>query len=195
MPPPGSEYDAESKKVVMNEHVVDIHENDDERLARILIEIANRVTPGIIMEYDAPSKNADNKMPILDMKVWMEETSGNILFQHYEKPTASGNILHANSAQAVTCRRSVHTQEIMRRLLNSSPMLNWESCVAPVISQYMLRMMKHGYPQQYRVDTLNRALRIYDHMVEADRKGDRPLYRPKSWNIAARRKEQRHEKV
>ena len=53
------------------------------------------------MEYDAPSKNADNKMPILDMKVWMEESSGNILFQHYEKPTASGNISHANPAQAV----------------------------------------------------------------------------------------------
>ena len=35
VPPPGSKYDAESKKVVMNEHVVDIHENDDERLATV----------------------------------------------------------------------------------------------------------------------------------------------------------------
>ena len=189
VPPPGSRYDSESKKVVTDEHMIDIHENDDERLATILIEIANSITPGIIMEYDAPSKNADSKMPILDMKVWMDESNGNILFQHYEKPTASGKILHVNSAQAVTCRRSVHTQEIMRRLLNSSPMLDWESCVAPVISQYMLRMMQHGYPQQYRVDTLNRALRIYDHMVEEDKKGTRPLYRPKTWNITARRKE------
>ena len=69
-------------------------------------------------------------MPILDMKVWMED--GDIMFQHYEKPTASGNIMHANAAQSVTFRNSVHTQEILRRLLNSSPLLDWESCVAPV---------------------------------------------------------------
>ena len=78
--------------------------------------------------------------------------------------------MHADTAQAVTCRNSVHTQEIMRRLLNSSPLLDWDSSVAPVLSEYMLRMMQHGYPQQYRVDTLRRALRIYDHMVEEDRK-------------------------
>ena len=83
----------------------------------------------------------------------------------------------------------MHTQEIMRRLLNSSPLLDWKSSVAPVLTEYMLRMMQHGYPQQYRVDTLRRALRIHDHMVEEERKGVRPLYRPKDWNIPARRKE------
>ena len=75
VPPPGSMYDAVSKKVVMDEHMIKIHEKEDERLATILIEIANSVTPGITMEYDAPSKNADSKMPILDMIVWMEESS------------------------------------------------------------------------------------------------------------------------
>ena len=49
--------------------------------------------------------------------------------------------------------------------------------------------MHNGYPQGYRVDTLNRALRIHDHMVEEDTKGIRPLYRPKDWNVVARRKE------
>ena len=102
--------------------------------------------------------------------------------------------MHANTAQAVSCRNSVHTQEIMRRLLNSSPLLDWKSCVAPVLSEYMLRMMQHGYPQQYRVDTLTRALRIYDHMVEEEKKGIRPLFRPKDWNIPARRKEKEKKK-
>ena len=194
VPPPGSRYDRESKKVVIDETIIDMDENDDKRLATILNEIANDIIPGIIMEHDIPSKNIDNKMPILDMKVWIERSSGNIMFQHYEKPTASGNIMHANTAQAVTCRNSVHTQEIMRRLLNSSPLLDWDSSVAPVLSEYMLRMMQHGYPQQYRVDTLRRALRIYDHMVEEDRKEVRPLYRPKSWNITARRKEKQKKK-
>ena len=133
VPPPGSKYDPVSKKIVMGDEVIDMNENDDERLAKILIEIANNIVPGITMEYDVPSKNIDNKMPILDMKVWMED--GDIMFQHYEKPTASGNIMHAKAAQSVTCRNSVHTQDFLRRLLNSSPLLDWGSCVAPVLSQ------------------------------------------------------------
>ena len=102
--------------------------------------------------------------------------------------------MHAKSAQSVSCRNSVHTQEILRRLLNSSPLLDWKTCVAPVLSEYMLRMMKAEYPEKYRVDTLNRALRIFDKMVDEDNNGTRPLYRPKDWNIVARRKQKEKKK-
>ena len=51
--------------------------------------------------------------------------------------------------------------------------------------------MRHasGYPEKYRVDTLSRALRIYDKMLEEDHDGTRPIYRPTDWNVVARRKE------
>ena len=194
VPPPGSKYDAESKKVIIDESIVDVEECDDKRTARILTEIANDVMPGIVMEYDVPSNNSDYKMPILDMKVWIQEDEGNILFEHYEKPTASRSILHANSAQAVTCRNSVHTQEILRRILNSSPLLDWKAAVAPVLTEYMLRMLQSDYPEKYRVDTLSRAFRIYDNMIKEDREGVRPLYRPKDWEVVSRRKEKENKK-
>ena len=133
-------------------------------------------------------------MPILDMELRIDNQEGNRMFQHFEKPTASKSILHANSAQSVSCRKSVHTQEILRRLLNTSPLLDWKLCVAPVLSQYMLRMMLHGYPEKYRVDTLTRALRIYDNMVKEDDNGTRPLYRPKEWNVINRRKDKQKKK-
>ena len=116
------------------------------------------------------------------------------MFQHYEKPTASQSIMHAKSAQSVSCRNSVHTQEILRRLLNSSPLLDWKTCVAPVLTEYMSRMMYSGYPEKYRVDTLSRAFRIYDKMLEEDRDDTRPIYRPKDWNVVARRKEKEKKK-
>ena len=40
-------------------------------------------------------------------------------------------------------------------------------------------MMKNGYPEKYRVDTLNRALNIFDKMVKDDEDGVRPLYKAK----------------
>ena len=99
VPPPGAMYDVNSKKVIVDENPTDTSVHDDERTARILTDIANSIMPGITMEFDVPSRNADKKMPILDMEVWMEE--GKILFQHYEKPTASQSIMHAKSAQSV----------------------------------------------------------------------------------------------
>ena len=194
IPPQGAKYDENSKKVIVDENLIDVIECDDERAARVMTDIANSVMPGIVMEYDVPSRNTARKMPILDMEVWIDENEGNIMFQHYEKPTASQSILHANSAQSVSCRNSVHTQEILRRLLNSSPMLDWKICVAPVLSKYMSRMMLCGYPEKYRIDTLNRALRIYDKMKEEDDNGTRPLYRPKDWNVVVRRKEKEKKK-
>ena len=44
------------------------------------------------------------------------------------------------------------------------------------------------------MDTLRRAFRIYDNMIKEDREGIRPLYRPKDWNIVARRKEKEKNK-
>ena len=102
--------------------------------------------------------------------------------------------MHANSAQSISCRNSVHTQELLRRLLNSSPLLDWKTEVAPVLSIYMARMKYNGYPEKYRVDTLLRALRIHDKMVEDDEAGLRPLYRPKDWNVVARRKQKEMKK-
>ena len=50
--------------------------------------------------------------------------------------------MHANSAQSVSCRNSVHAQDILRRLLNNSPLLDWKTCVVP-------RMMQCGNPEKY----------------------------------------------
>ena len=44
------------------------------------------------------------------------------------------------------------------------------------------------------MDTLTRALRIHDSMKKDDIEGTRPLYRPKQWNIVARRKEKEDKK-
>ena len=68
-----------------------MEEEEDERTARVLVGIAN----SIVMEYDMPSRNIDCKMAILYMKVWIDYETGIIMFQHYEKPTALHNIMHA----------------------------------------------------------------------------------------------------
>ena len=50
--------------------------------------------------------------------------------------------MHANSALSNQCKRSVHTQEVLRNLLNSSSRLDWSTEVAPVIAEYMGRIWR-----------------------------------------------------
>ena len=187
VPEKGAKYDSTSKKVKIYEQLKEQREEEDERLARVLLDIANEVMTGITMEADWPSKNSDKKLPILDMKVWMSD-QGNVMFTHYEKPMSNRAVLHSKSAHPASCKRSVHTQEIIRRILNCSRELDWEKETAPVISDYMMRMRKAEYEESYRKSVLTNALNIYAKKLEDERNGIRPIHRNKNWKKDDRRK-------
>ena len=181
VPLPGSKYDVVKQKVVVDQNIAVNDRDPEERLARVLCEIADNVLPEIKMLADFPSKNNDKKMAVLDMKVWLNE-EGFIMHEHYEKSMSSKKMMHATSAISALCKQSV------RRFFNSSRRLDWKDEIAPVISEYMTRMMHAGYLEKYM------ALRIYDKMVEDDRNGLRPIYRPKDFEKVERQKRKQKKK-
>ena len=71
VPPPGAKYNKESQKVVIDEELANLDDDEEMRLANVLKDIANDVLPEIQMEEDFPNNNEDKKMAILDMKVCM----------------------------------------------------------------------------------------------------------------------------
>ena len=180
-PPVGAKYDPGVGKIVTRYEEGDESIPSDERLARVLLDIANSIMPCVQMEADWPSKNEDRRMPILDMKVWMGK-EGDVIYSHYEKPVSSKTVLHSRSAHPTSCKRSVHTQEILRRLLNCSKKLDWESDTAPVVGEYMRRMRKAGYTERYREGVLRQALAIHDTKWKDHHEGKRPIFRRKDYN-------------
>ena len=64
-----------------------------------LKEIADSVLEGIEVEIDLPENHLDGKLPILDMKSWLDPI-GNIFYQHYEKSMASKQVISASSAHS-----------------------------------------------------------------------------------------------
>ena len=193
--PPGSKYDKIRNKLEFDqdELLVRGEEGEEARLARIMREIANEVQEGIVMEEDYPDKNPNKKLAILDMCVWMNSEHF-LVYQHYEKSVASKLVIGAQSAQSEACKRSVHTRELIRRMLNTSAKLVWKDFSAPVLTEYMARMMQAGYSQNYRKRILEQAMRIYDKIVNDDSQGKIPINRPKDWNKQERRKGKRRKK-
>ena len=193
VPEKGAKYDQERKKVIIDEQLRELPETGDERLARVLLDIANDVIPCIKMEADWPSRNRDGRLPILDMKVWMDK-EGTVMYSHYEKPMSNKSVLHSKSAHPANCKRSVHTQEVIRRILNCSRRLDWEKETAPVVSEYMLRMRMAGYNEKYRESILTNAVNIYAKKVQDEENGVRPVYRHKDWKKDERRKDKENKK-
>ena len=73
-------------------------ENDDKRTFEIIQEIGNDIHHSIQLTTDVPSNNEDGKVPILDLKCWIEkrhtENSAKhiILHEHYIKEVSSKTV-------------------------------------------------------------------------------------------------------
>ena len=165
----------------------------EEQTKKELLEIANSIEDGIEMELDTCENHEDHKLPILDMKVWID-SDGDAVYQHFEKPVSSKLVISSRSAHANSCKRSVHISELVRRMTNTSRKLDWNDHVAPILSEYMARMMKGGYSEDYRKHILLNALAIWDSKVRMDESGESPLNRPAGYKKNERRKQKQLKK-
>ena len=53
------------------------------------------------------SKHVDAKVPMLDVKMWIEEVDGRrlLMYEHYEKEMTTKMVIHANSARPTKMKR------------------------------------------------------------------------------------------
>ena len=76
-----------------------------------------------------------------------------------------------SSVQSSSCEKSVHTQEILCRMLNTSSNLNWQEYGAHFITDYMIQTRLSGYS----------AANIFDSMMKDDENGVLLMYREKGF--------------
>jgi len=155
-------------------------EDDEKTTSEKFKAVANECCDNIVWEDDIPSGHPGAKLPILDMQVWLRD-DGVLLYQHYEKPVSSKQVLSVRSAHSSQGKRAVHINEIVRRMLNCSPQLSWAEAVVPILEEYMRRMSKAGYSESYRHDVLTSAVNIYEKKLKDDADGTCPLNRPSPW--------------
>ena len=113
---------------------------------------------------DVPSNHKDGKMPILDLKVWLEEDMSNrrhlIMHEFYAKEVSSKSVIPDNSALPWSIKRAVMTQELLRVFLNCSPSLPWQR-ITEHASNTTLKMQYSGYDKAFRHQVVKSALSAY----------------------------------
>ena len=176
-------------------------------------EIGNKIDESIKIEIDSPSKHEDGKMPLLDVKVWIEgseeteetEVTGNaeeepstirkrkIMYEHYRKEIASKMNIHARSAILHNQQRNILTQEVIRIMKNCSQELPWET-KAKHLEDLSLRMQFSGHDKRMRKAVIKSGLSAYRKMEENQKKGTTPLHRTRQWKREERERKKRVKK-
>ena len=131
-------------KIVIVEDEVDKDRDipDDERTARLLTEIGNRIFDFIRLTSDFPSAHTSGFMPLLDIQTKIE--NGKVSYVFYKKAVSNPLLLRASSAMPLKMKRTALIQEALRRLLRTRRELPWE-LKAVILSEFSHKMMCSGY--------------------------------------------------
>ena len=168
---------------------------DDERTMKLLQSVANSIHRSIRMTIDYPSRYAEGKCPMLDVKMWIEEIDGGyyILYEHYEKEMATKAVIHASSAIPYKTKRTVLTQEMLRIMLHCSNFLPWQT-VLKHLNNLTRKMQYSGYDQTFRYTVAKSAINAYKTIRDNEERGFRPMHRPKNWRRTERIMEKEEKK-
>ena len=101
-----------------------------------------------------------------------------IFFEFYEKPMSSKFVIMRNSAAPLNQKRTVLTQEGIRRLKNCKMELEWGQ-KAQHLSNLMQKMKNSGYDEKFRLEVLKSSINGYEKILEDHKSGSKPIYRNK----------------
>ena len=179
-------YDGE--RLVKREELVeqDKEVEDDSRTMNLLKSISNTITNCVQYTVDCPSLNTDGKVPVLDLKVSVEE--GEVVHDFYEKPCTSKFVIPYTSAHSRKMKMAVLVEEGLRRLRNTSRGLDWERSRV-VMEEWSRKLKRSGYPATMRHQVIKSALDRWEKLCKEEDEGVRPVHRPREWKEKERRRE------
>ena len=93
-----------------------------EKTSEILKEIMNGICGWLVLTMETELMFGGT-LPTLDLQLWVSDEN-KVLYKYYEKPTNPITVLHARSAIPEATRRATLNQEMIRRMTNTSELVD-----------------------------------------------------------------------
>ena len=155
---------------------------DEEITMEVFKDIAESIDDMISFTVDYPGNHKNGMMPVLDVQAAINKNEDNkIEFEFYEKPTKNQRVILFESAIPSSQKRTILTQECLRRIRNTQTDLGLE-VRNKHLNKFMLDMRNSGFSAKYRKQILDSACNAFEEMLKADQNGEKPLFRDKHWN-------------
>ena len=158
-------------------------------------KMSDSILPYINFKEEVASDCLEGKLPMLDFRVWKEEVDdgdreGNkktkIFHEFYEKPVVSKLTLMEGSALPHRVKIQTLTQEVIRRMKNTSGGVAKKRRAA-ILTNFTKKMKRSGYSAKVRRNVLLAGLKGYWNMVKTEKEGGRRVNRPR-WEGASSRR-------
>ena len=190
----GSKYEEGNVIVDMVKKETDSNRKDEDITMEVVVDIAESLDGIIKFTYEIPDSKS-GKLAVLDVTVNVNKAKNNRMdHEFFEKPTKNKRVILKDAALPANQKRTILTQECLRRLRNTKLELG-EDIKVKHLNEFILKLKNSGYPTKYRTEILESALVAYDKMVEADKDETKPLFRDRNWNREQRNDEKINRKV
>ena len=164
---PGYLYDSKREKLdfCKEKELEDMNKSQTQVTAEIMASIANSINPSIQVTLDYPENHPDGRMPVLDLKIWVNKEGRYPRVSHtfYKKPIASPYTILKRSAVSESVKRSTIFQETLRRLQHISEDCPWSETVRH-LSDFSNCLRISGYDNKTRFQTIRGAIMRHNEM-------------------------------
>ena len=162
------------------------------RSAEILVGMMNDVFPFLNFTIELGEDFLDGKLPSLDTTVWVED-GWKVLFEFFEKTMATNLMVEAKSALSNEVKMATLSEEITRRLRNSSLELD-SSRRLEILERACTKMKTSGHSETFIRQAVEKGIRAFEDKVERSRLAEdnpsyQPLYPKAGWRKNLRSKE------
>ena len=107
------------------------------------------------------------------------------MYEFYEKDTKNDKVILASSAIPRCQKISILTAEAVRRLRNTSRKLGAQ-IQNKHLNDFTVKLKDSGYSVKDRKEIIVNARKIFQSQCERDKKGIKPLFRPREMILADR---------
>ena len=113
-----------------------------EKTSEILKEIMNGICGWLVLTMETELMFGGT-LPTLDLQLWVSDEN-KVLYKYYEKPTTPITVLHARSAIPEATRRATLNQEMIRRMTNTSELVDVKIRIV-IVDEYAQKLINSEY--------------------------------------------------
>ena len=137
----------------------------------------NDVFPFLNFTVELGEDFVDGKLPSLDVAIWVVE-GRRIMYEFFEKTMATNLMVEATSALSKEVKLATLSEEVARRLRNTSPRLDSTKRLE-ILEMACTKMKTSGHSEEFIRLAVEQGIRSFDAKVKRSQLDfDNPSYQP-----------------
>ena len=162
------------------------------RSAEAMVGMMNSVYEFLNFTTELGEDFANGALPSLDTEIWVLE-GWKVLFRFFEKTMATNLMVEAGSALSREVKMSTLSEEVTRRLRNTSQDLE-SSQRMEILEKACVKMRTSGHSEEFIREAVEKGIRAYNEKVDRskldhDHPSYQPLYQKAGWRQNEKSKE------